>query len=439
MSNLETVNGALFSKDVRLEELTLTTTFGEVTLLHVLESVQIYESIFSHTLSGNINITDANNIPELFELSGGEKLTIKFKSAMYSDWTILEFYIYKISERMVSNDRIYSYSILFTSKEQIRNELCKFSRFFGSTDDFSDIIKSEHIVTDLLRNNEYGLNSTKNLEIDESVSPINFISPFWTPLKCIDWISKRTVSALYSGSPYVFFENKIGFTYASLAYLGAKRDIKTYTYSPKAVDTDPIGNMFKIESFHVKSSMNILERINNGGISSSLNLINLYYKDVLTYNYSYDDTQSNLSSMKLNSNSLPKFVFDGIDTSKNFTQHQIRQFTSDFQYETLKNSDQIGANYGAEQWALQRESSLTEMEQIVLQCSASGDSKLNAGDIITFNVPSFKSIQDGLRELDKYLSGRYLVTSICHNITRTNYDMSMEIAKDSVYRPLYSV
>ena len=65
-----------------------------------------------------------------------------------------------------------------------------------------------------------------------------------------------------------------------------------------------------------------------------------------------------------------------------------------------------------------------------IKLSIPGDPGITAGRTINFDLYSLKPTTN-LKELDKFYSGKYLVTAVRHIIQPTRYQTILEIAKDS--------
>jgi hypothetical protein len=73
-----------------------------------------------------------------------------------------------------------------------------------------------------------------------------------------------------------------------------------------------------------------------------------------------------------------------------------------------------------------------------LELTLNGFTGVTAGDLITFEMPSYTPAGDTEPSgTDPYMSGRYLVTSVRHQLNRTlkKHVMVLECMKDSVRRP----
>ena len=72
--------------EVSIEELLLVTTNGmSVSLLDYLIELNIYESIFSNVMTGEIILSDSANLIRYFPISGEEYLSVKLRTPGFTD------------------------------------------------------------------------------------------------------------------------------------------------------------------------------------------------------------------------------------------------------------------------------------------------------------------------------------------------------------------
>ena len=64
-----------------------------------------------------------------------------------------------------------------------------------------------------------------------------------------------------------------------------------------------------------------------------------------------------------------------------------------------------------------------------------GQSYLEAGDMIQFNLLSVESSNSNRFDFDPQYSGRYIVANVRHRVTDIDYKMVLECVKDSVKIP----
>jgi hypothetical protein len=88
-------------------------------------------------------------------------------------------------------------------------------------------------------------------------------------------------------------------------------------------------------------------------------------------------------------------------------------------------------------WFSKRKSQMKQINVIRCAANIAGDSRRKCGDIIYIQ---FAPLEPGKTEddekLDKYITGKYLVTSVRHSLAQDGgYLMDMELTKDSVAKP----
>ena len=73
-----------------------------------------------------------------------------------------------------------------------------------------------------------------------------------------------------------------------------------------------------------------------------------------------------------------------------------------------------------------------------LKLTIKGQSYLDPGDVIQFNIQKVEKKLDTDGALDAQYAGRYIITKIRHRVTNDEYVQVLECAKDSVYTPYTS-
>jgi len=91
-----------------------------------------------------------------------------------------------------------------------------------------------------------------------------------------------------------------------------------------------------------------------------------------------------------------------------------------------------------EECVLQRASQMLQMETVRITVKIPGDPKLTVGQVIEFGLPQQAGdvAKDRTKELDDYLQGKYLITSLKHSIIDEKYTITMEIVKDTYHTPI---
>ena len=123
---------SFISKTAKVNSITLINHSNkELDITNLVIDINIYESIYTNTISGTIDIIDSNQLINFFPIVGEEHVSIDINLPGNDDnenFIFKDFRIYKISDRNIRNDKIESYKLHFISKESlenIQNKLCK--------------------------------------------------------------------------------------------------------------------------------------------------------------------------------------------------------------------------------------------------------------------------------------------------------------------------
>ena len=82
-----------------------------------------------------------------------------------------------------------------------------------------------------------------------------------------------------------------------------------------------------------------------------------------------------------------------------------------------------------------RKSILNGLNQNVVGMTVSGNSDLQVGQTILFDIPSAEPKTDKFIK-DEYFSGKRLITGLRHLVTQTEYTTVVEVAKDSLAKSI---
>ena len=102
----------------------LTTSGNEYDIRNLVQNINIYEDIFSHTVSGDILLKDTINLVMNGPIIGQEKLLLRIQTpqANPKDETIINYVdtplsIYKVNMVMGEGENALMYSLNFTTQE----------------------------------------------------------------------------------------------------------------------------------------------------------------------------------------------------------------------------------------------------------------------------------------------------------------------------------
>ena len=194
----------------------------------------VYEDLFSPTISFTATMLDSNGLIERFPFIGEELVAVSFKLPTQTTIYKKIFSVYKIGNRNERKERDESFSIFGISLESIID--CSStvdSSFIGQT--FSDIISKTYdqyfLNSDLrhgLRNEDFYLTYDKPLFSEPSSGLHSVVAPLTTPFKFISYCARQAQSIKYKESDYVFYENNDGFNFQTISSLIEQEPIEDY-------------------------------------------------------------------------------------------------------------------------------------------------------------------------------------------------------------------
>ena len=431
--------------DVEIVDIVLRSRLGaEFSLMGIYLQFHILESINSHCLSGEIIIGDAANFIGHFPIIGQEFLDITFKTPFDSlESTTHTFYVYKTSPRIREDPgegpQGEVYTLHFASPELVENSHLKCHKSYTGT--VSSIVST--IMTDNFPSTNINTQSTKNT--------LRFIAPYWNPLRCIHWLSRRAIpaesaEAKTAESNYVFYQNLTTdggiYNFVSLSSLAKQDSVATYTLSqgdsqPIGLNKDLLNVKFRaIQSYNNEKYINKFDNIQSGMLASKLFTHDITYKkfdDTTSFSYTTDFYKAghvNDHSLMPADNDMLSLMTDSVIHYKP-KQNDLYVIMDD---NNNRISDPPIDNFVQEEWFLNRKSLIEQTEQQKHQIVVSGDTRINAGDVVTLNIPTAEAHTETSDIQDLNLGGRFLVTAVKHIINRKGPDhtMILEVSRDSL-------
>jgi len=234
--------------------------------------LNIYESIYNKTLSGNMLIVDGNNVIGKLPLTGNERLEFKFftpslgKGYDFSMKSGNPMYVYKIQNRSPIGPKTQTYLLHFCSKEMIQNELVVVKN--AMTDTFSNMAAK-------ITKEPNTLSSAKNFYFEPSYGLHKHVFGRLRPFDAIDQISLLSQSEKYAGAGYYFYETSLGFNYRSLESMlaidgnTARPVVARFRPKPSNVkdgggSTDIKNEMQIVNNFKILDQFDTLKNLRNG-------------------------------------------------------------------------------------------------------------------------------------------------------------------------------
>ena len=451
--------GADFAGDFEIDTLQMTLSDGGVVLNvdkdFILMEINIFESLFSHSITGNIIVADTREIISKGAFVGQETLTLKIQTpspdfrtpfddgtTKLIDFTDAPLRIHKIPTRSSISSGTQLYELQFISEHAFVNATKRISKsYVQSKSNIGEMVK------DLLLN-ELSIPSklvTKNIEGTKGSRPLLVQNA--NPLAFISRLTKEAISEVNNSSEYVFFANKNGLHFKTLQSLFDKEprglfhngdvgfDERDTTFDK---DQGKITQNFRrILNFELLQEHDLLINTHGGMIGGKVVEHNLYRKKLETKTFDYFDDKDYDRGARVNaeriynSDALAASPDDITNTNISVISNSKNKTEEDMWFELKKTPSQRKLTI------LRRQSKFLELSKgISIKMETHGYTALTVGDMIFVNLQSIGGDDDD-PALNELFSGEYLVKSLRHKFsypTRT-HTMGMVVVKDGLPFP----
>jgi hypothetical protein len=378
-----------------------------------------YEDMFSHSSSATLTLSDSENLIDTFPILGDEWLYISFRTPTIDNLIELTFKIYKVGDRAIANASKQVYNLYLTSPDTFSDLNNKISKSFTGTSD--NIIQS--IVT-----GKTMLNSQKLVVAEQSTKSFQFISNWWTPFQCISYATTKAAKKdMSQSSNFMFFETPKNYIFSAVDSLYSKTPTLTYNYK-QTVPRDSAGDIGTIRNIgeemqtvlelSLDNNFDHLKQISNGAYAITSWAHDITFKRITKTKYDYkvdfDKTKH-----------LAEFPCIGkLDVSKD---GKILYVPEDSRNMTANSIDHAGKQ------TTSRQGLLGQMGMFRMQFNVNGRTDINVGDTINFNFYKSSKVDDAASDgMDKFYTGKYLVTSIHHKVTPAKHEMIIEVIRESL-------
>lgn len=489
------MNVNLGSGAVTIEKLELVSCVGEVlSLKDKFVTMNIYEDMFSNALEGFIVIVDSLNARHKLPIVGREKLRVYYYSANYGDGNDLnymrkEFDLYKVDEVHRTNDYTETYTLRFCSNERLKNETIHISNGYrgkrfstivkdiliDNYDDVTEEIKGLGLEDQPLQDSfklplylrssvlnpddvedemviehetDGSITSRREVFIEKTDRKLDMYSFTYTrPFNVINNIAAQSIrnnpgrvisNDNKSPARFMFFENKRGYQFVSLDTLfeGKKvfgdgvEDTQTapvFKYGAQAQNKVRGNSIDTIRQIVSTESFDTISNYRSGMYASHLDVYNLDTGEVTENDFDYLDEwnkyeTTNSYTVYNNRPLIPvdSGMLDPNDTTKRPSARRILVPVA---------GDRIYP--GPDEFLQTRLASFLALSTNRVVIEVAGNSRHKVGDMVLLDIRNYDNENLDF-EQSKYFYGWYLITSIKHQVSQTEYTMTIELAKDVV-------
>lgn len=369
-----------------------------IDLRSLVQEISIFEDMFSPTITASIFILDALNVVDEMPIIGGERILLQFKTPSMEEMISQEFVIYKVTKRTVEprQNNYQSYGLLLCTPDRYKDSNTDISRTFKGS--YTDIITQ---VLNIIK-------SPKPLDAEQSAGINSFISPYWSPLKICAFAAKRAIGESFE--PFFFYEDLDGYKFKSSKTIYKQEPVNKYFIGmeqSKGENTSPNNGFTAITNWEIIDGNDRLDQNADGLFGAKVFQYNMQNKTMTLNNYDYTQMFDTDVAVKIEKYPLYDDVKDRTKTQ--------------FIFERFDKSH-LGAYY--------RKMMFGMLSAYGLRVSVRGDSTLRVGQIIELDIPSARA-SGADPKMEQVTSGRWLITSLKHMIRKDEYNIILELSKDS--------
>ena len=446
-----------YAGEYEVKELIIHTSSGSsINVINTVVNIDIYESMFSTSLSGSLTIVDVDDLATNGPIIGQEYLSLKLTTPGLDneeiDFTNTTFCIYKIVSRESASQNAQLLTLSFTTPELLKNNRTRISKSYTDTID--------NIIKNVLTDKKY-INTNKNIFIEETSGIRKVVVPNINPYDFITNLATEALSKQYSSPHFLFFENTKGIYFKSIENILSDEVIGEYTVSElgplvgqgASKNTSNQGKVVDIEEqfrrvleFQINSNNDMLMNIKGGMLGSKNIEYNIYNKSFKTTEYKYFDDFDKYPRLNQNTVYNNNFIDVEENTVGDFSDARIHlhSVSSQNNLDTQHTNDKSEYKYAPNkinEAILQRQAKFMELNNgISVSLQLTGNTTIAAGQKMRLLVPIKGRIHND-NEFDPYYSGDYIITKLRHNFSQTNktHQIYLQASQESFPEDLPSI
>jgi len=415
------------SQQYHVNELVIVSKVGNIDISPIFLELNLYDSIFIPTVSGNIVISDATGLSSKLIFDGSESLLIDISKSEGSEIGHIKkaFRIYKQTDRRTTSQSKEQYVLNFVSDELLFSDQQRVNQSYRMP--YTQMV--ERILIDYLK-----VPATNLGGIYEPTAGVrDVIIPNLRPIEAIQWVARKSVN--FDNSPgFVFFQNLVGYNFCTISKLLSEPDILDIKFQTKNLNEKgkAFDELSSARAFEVVAQNDAIAKQRAGVNAGTFIGFDPITRMISRRKLSYLDHYENMN----HSNRTPNFSsFENKDGILNSAMYDSRIVLDTFSTarqlsDYVKTHDPESLSYGTktEDYAFQRKAIFENLNSKRLKLVMPGNFQLSSGFNVNVNVPFFGEKDKNEENRDKNLSGRYLITSARHILKQTEHESIIEVA-----------
>lgn len=412
-----------------VNELAIITKAGKFDISKIYEEINIFDALLVPVITGSVIITDSVGLSPSLLFDGSESILIDLAKSSDTDSLKFKkaFRIFKQSDRTNVNETTETYVLHFVSDELMYSDQQLVNQAFNST--YSKMV--ETILTNYLKTPS---NKLKGL-FEETTGIRNIVIPNLKPLDAIEWCAKRAIDQRRSPN-YVFFENNLGYNFASLSSLLSAPSLFDIKFSPKNLqETGITDDLLSPKDYEIISQVDKIKATRSGVNAGTFIGFDPLTRTIGVKKITYEDHYSQMTHGNQNPNYFASVNRGGTDASQAYdskkTVSPFGAFRSESKYIKKYDPTSISKVETQEDFVFQRKAIFNNLMNKRIKLVMAGNFQLTSGFNLTLNFPSFSIREKGDDNKDRSLSGKYLIVATRHIIGYQKHETIVELATTS--------
>ena len=442
-------NSSTRTGNVSLFQIFSTKGNGSVDISAGAVDIRYYESVLSNSISltatvveTGLSLTDNENtldkgLIDTLPIRGGEQVLLEFEDNQASKNKLTfkddsSFYVNRVRDIDPGTQQDVYFLDLCT-REFIANEQSRVLKRYNEkiSDNVVKILKDQN-----------GLNTQKNIDVDQTAIPYNFIGNSRKPFYVCTWLASKSIpqesGQIGAAAGYFFYETYDGFKFKSIDRLFDSNPVKKYIFT-NTPDL-PSGYDEKILSYQIRRDIDLQNNLTLGTYSNKSLFFDFVAMDYKVRDYNVDDNQSGkivsasqndidyvADEFRIPTSRLMNHILDvGVLPSGKDANSQLSKWKS-----TLKEP-----TYDAANTMVQSIMRYNQLFTIKTEIIIAGDFSLRAGDLIHCDFPQLSTNKNSRINENKEsgTGGIYMIASLCHKITPRDTFTSLTLVRDTFGR-----
>ena len=418
------------STDYKINELAIVSKNGKIDISKIFIELSIFDSIYMPVMSGNVLIKDSVGMASKLLFDGSEVILIDIQKDEEGTIGNLKkaFRVYKQTDRSADGESSETYILNFVSQELLFSDQQRVNQSYRKT--YTEMV--ERIMLDYLLIPQSNLGGV----YEPSSGIRQSVIPNLRPIEAIEWVMRKAVNNENSPS-YVFFQNLIGYNFASLSSFLEKPfvlDVKFETKNKNEKDS-AFEELSTARSFEVISEYDSIARTRKGVDAGTFIGFDLVTKNISRRPLSFDDHYGNMK----HGNKTPNFSAtknkDGLLNSAMFDSRIVLDTFSTTRalsnYVREHDPESVVYNSRTEDYAFQRKAIFENLKMRRIKLVMPGNFTLSSGFNVNVNAPTFGEKGEGDENKNPLLSGKYLITASRHILGPDKHESIIECSSTS--------